>query len=849
MKTSLIISLLVLVLLPNAYAVTLFESNWSTATGNSVEAFTDGNTWDTYYCQDAPRTLTSVAGASLDWTLTPNVLRIQQNATTCGMLEKRNAIPLSTTHWGRMYFRNDEFGSAHNHVMTYNALGAIQVAIWNRYAYQLQYADGFATFIRTYYTSAGTGTSYPTNYWTIQSRLSNGIWYRYEWEMEYVTPTTYRIWPRIYDMQGNLLFNASSYFQNDYPQSGPYSLTTWYAAGNTFGFSDVSLARHFGLGNEGPGGSTATGLYWYHAAVKLSTDGWIGGIGQTQQALGPNQPADHTTRVNSALSGSTITGNGAWGDGWTVQNFVDPQYNLTMRVTTNPTAPVSPTQVLEVEQTTASAAGGGPRIDRYFAAANDTYLSFWFRLTPGFDITNVPSHKIVIIEPNNIIMSLAHWCPDYNGGNCLTQSRQILLTVASLVPGTAEAGYLNTLNLPGVRTNTPITTGDWHRVEMRLQRRGVGQSIIEWWIDGVLQGQHTGLTIGNAQDGVPFDLLRIAPQASGLGTQAIQTQAIQYDHIYLSTGTGGTAPTDTTPPTATITAPTTAQILVAETTSTPLTVTTNEASTCRWSTTDIAYGSMTNTLAGTGTTSHSATLTGLTNGGSNTTYVRCSDTAGNSMATSVSRSFSVATPPRVVFFESNWSTATGTTRLATGDNGIWNQFYCDDATRALVQEVVPGAAYGWTLTPNILQMTMNGTNCALIQNQYSVPFGTDFYTRSYIQVLDANLSSTNHPYKTGWRGSNSIILWSLQNRNPNTRTYQPSVRMNNYGYTGTNGFNWDIGSFYNTRTESFDFFGPALGARRRPCPGSSTAALRSTGSAPPSTGIARGCRGSNQSVA
>lgn len=259
-----------------------FSSDWSTALGSSVAALQDGGKWNTAYCQQAANVLSVVAGSTVGWTKTPNVLRLQQlGSTQCGTLEKLNAVPLSTSHWGRFYFRNDEIGTQHNHVVTYNpGVGTpIQTALWNRWGAP----DGVSIFMRTYYTSAGGGMSYPTNLWSIgtagvvgRDRLPNGVWYRYEWHMEYVTSTTYRIWPRIYNMAGTLLYDATRFYQNDYPQSGTHSLSTWYSAGNTFGFSDVTLAQRFGLGNEGPGGSSNTGGYWYHADVALSTSGWIG---------------------------------------------------------------------------------------------------------------------------------------------------------------------------------------------------------------------------------------------------------------------------------------------------------------------------------------------------------------------------------------------------------------------------------------------------------------------------------------------------------------------------------------------------------------------------------------------
>ncbi len=265
---------------PPAPGTFIFSSDWSTGTGNTNSSLRDGGKWDNIYCQQAPTVMSVVSGASVGWTKTSNVLRLQQlGPNGCGMLEKTNAAPASTTHWGRFYFRNDEVGTHHHHVATYYPVGQIQLALWSRYGT----AAGVNIFLRTYYQSNGASTQYPLNVWSMGTSgrstldfLPNGVWYRYEWMMEYVTPTTYRIWPRIYDMAGTLLYDATRFFQSDYPQSGNQSLASFYAAGNTFGVTNAQMARAFGIGNEGPAVSNSTGGFWYHADVALSTTGWIG---------------------------------------------------------------------------------------------------------------------------------------------------------------------------------------------------------------------------------------------------------------------------------------------------------------------------------------------------------------------------------------------------------------------------------------------------------------------------------------------------------------------------------------------------------------------------------------------
>jgi len=98
------------------------------------------------------------------------------------------------------------------------------------------------------------------------------------------------------------------------------------------------------------------------------------------------------------------------------------------------------------------------------------------------------------------------------------------------------------------------------------------------------------------------------------------------------------------PPTASITAPSAGQAFPSGTTQATLSVTTSKNASCRWDTSDKAYGSMVNTFTTTGGTSHSTTVSGLANGTSYTRYVRCIDSSGIAMASSASVTFSVMAP-------------------------------------------------------------------------------------------------------------------------------------------------------------------------------------------------------------
>lgn len=111
--------------------------------------------------------------------------------------------------------------------------------------------------------------------------------------------------------------------------------------------------------------------------------------------------------------------------------------------------------------------------------------------------------------------------------------------------------------------------------------------------------------------------------------------------------------------------------LALNTTSTTLSLTTGEAATCKYSTSPgTAYGSMT-IFTTTGGTSHSTSVSGLTNGGSYVYYVKCQDGQGNTNATDYTISFTVAadtTSPTVsLTAPTNGATVSGSSVTISAD--------------------------------------------------------------------------------------------------------------------------------------------------------------------------------------
>ncbi len=135
-------------------------------------------------------------------------------------------------------------------------------------------------------------------------------------------------------------------------------------------------------------------------------------------------------------------------------------------------------------------------------------------------------------------------------------------------------------------------------------------------------------------------------------------------------------PTDTTPPVRSSGAP--SGTLAAGTSQASLSLATNENATCRYATTaGVAYTAMPSAFSATGGTAHSTSVSGLTNGGSYSFFVRCQDLAGNPNTSDFAIAFSVAqptdtTPPVRSSGAPSGALAAGTTQaslsLATNEN-------------------------------------------------------------------------------------------------------------------------------------------------------------------------------------
>ncbi len=191
-----------------------------------------------------------------------------------------------------------------------------------------------------------------------------------------------------------------------------------------------------------------------------------------------------------------------------------------------------------------------------------------------------------------------------------TSSVFVLPHKVNVTFATSPAGL--TVSVDGISASTPFVkdtlTGFQHTMNAPSQTQGTTNYVFASWSDGGAQS-HTVT----------------APEAATTYTATYQA-------------------VDTTAPVRSNGSP--SGTLAAGTTQTTLILTTNENATCRYATTaGVAYGSMPNTFATTGGATHSTTVSGLSNGGSYSYFVRCQDVAGNANPDDYAIGFSVATPP------------------------------------------------------------------------------------------------------------------------------------------------------------------------------------------------------------
>ena len=306
---------------------------------------------------------------------------------------------------------------------------------------------------------------------------------------------------------------------------------------------------------------------------------------------------------------------------------------------------------------------------------SQVYISWWWRpsISPLTNSSNHSSKFIRLSREANLVYQTHSW----------TQSQNIVYDNPNYVannwdnyPGTANQWnfheiwfnnvsktYTIKVNGQTLRNNASWTAGTFNFDYLwKLGWDGGGTSppsMTTWTDDIYVDSSFSRIMLCNGSSYAASTHCEMQVPTAWSNTEISATvnqgtfasESTAYLYIVDSTGAtntlgyeveiGASGGDDTTPPVRSLLAPSGA--LAAGTTSTTISLVTDEAATCRYSTSSgTAYASMTNGFSSAYAMSHTATVSGLTNGSSYNYYVRCIDGSGNANTTDSVISFSVA---------------------------------------------------------------------------------------------------------------------------------------------------------------------------------------------------------------
>jgi hypothetical protein len=221
----------------------------------------------------------------------------------------------------------------------------------------------------------------------------------------------------------------------------------------------------------------------------------------------PNEPA-----------GFTVISDQPWNDltsgGWSLQFGVLPL------IVPDPTAPLSPPNVLQVTYPVGFASGSAPSTMVHdVPGSKQFYVGLWWKASNPWQGNDANTNKIEYVFTNG------------NGS--------IVLEMYGRPAGPFELRVYPSFStssgvwlVPNVN-HIPVTLGQWHRIEWLLvynTTTNPANGIVRWWLDGQLIGDYSDVlypTEGLYQ-------YKVAPVWGGIGGPKTETDYYWYDHLHLS---------------------------------------------------------------------------------------------------------------------------------------------------------------------------------------------------------------------------------------------------------------------------------------------------------------------------
>lgn len=215
-----------------------------------------------------------------------------------------------------------------------------------------------------------------------------------------------------------------------------------------------------------------------------------------------NRPANYTTVLsdyafNDSYPNGTATDQPV-GGGWNLIYWLNGGISTVTKVS-DPTGPISPSNVLQWKYYAGGPAGGVGDLYHSLPNVNRIYVAFALKHDANFEFNGV-SNKLFYLEPGNFILQSRHdndWYSLYKGGTAYTPS-----------------------------INTPITKGTWEMVEILAD--GVAGNV-KVWINGQLR---TNQNISFTQ---AWNQMKLDSTWGGFSVPRTRDSYRWVDHIFVAT--------------------------------------------------------------------------------------------------------------------------------------------------------------------------------------------------------------------------------------------------------------------------------------------------------------------------
>ena len=340
-----------------------------------------------------------------------------------------------------------------------------------------------------------TSTRLPPN--TNTSDVSLGSWHRLEWYLKYSTTST--------SNDGVIRWWLDGVLQGDYTNQN-------MPADN--GFVGYVVQPTW----TGNGTKSEQDYFWYdqiHVGIP-SANPW------------PDEPAGFTATADYGFPDSipatdsekSIPGGSGWRSIFN-SKAGDGTWNTTRA--DDASAPASPTSVVQWRYPTTFAGGSAPGTLFYdHQSETEVFAGFWWKpSSPWQD------------HPSSHVNKIAFW---YTGGGPGSIDIQMFGeggNVYNLHVVSEFTGITSTRFQPNVNA-TAISLGQWHLVEWHMKYAttpGGSDGVLEWWLDGVLQGRYT--TVQTPAD-AGFYEFKFSPTWGGVGDLKTETDYYWVDQVHLS---------------------------------------------------------------------------------------------------------------------------------------------------------------------------------------------------------------------------------------------------------------------------------------------------------------------------